>query len=112
MGLDKDCEVIREGRLSGGTSGLTIGNVSQEEAVKGNIALVENGDWIVIDIPNRTIDIDVSTDIIEKRKIEMEGRDKMAYKPKNRVRNISNSLKIYSHFVSSADCGAVRIVNE
>ncbi|MFA6403822.1 MAG: dihydroxy-acid dehydratase [Salinivirgaceae bacterium] len=108
-GLGKACALITDGRFSGGTSGLSIGHASPEAASKGTIALVQNGDIITIDIPNRTINLDVDATELEKRRDAEEAKGNKAYTP-NRVRNVSKSLKQYAHFVSSADKGAVRLI--
>ena len=101
--LDKHCALLTDGRFSGGTSGLSIGHVSPEAAAHGLIALIEDGDIITIDIPNRRIELNVDDNEIENRKSR-----KKEYKPKNRNRVVSKSLKAYAHFVSSADKGAIR----
>ena len=111
MKLDKECALLTDGRFSGGTSGLSIGHVSPEAANRGNIALVENGDTIVIDIPERKIDFMVSNEEIEKRRAAMEAKGAKAYQPANRERVISKSLKAYALAVSSADKGAVRMID-
>ena len=111
MKLDKDCALITDGRFSGGTAGLSICHVSPEAAAQGKIALLEDGDQIEIDIPNRSLEALVSekefTDRLEKEK----AKGKQAFTP-NRTRPISKYLKAYSYFVSSADQGAVKIVPE
>ena len=104
--LDKYCALLTDGRFSGGTSGLSIGHVSPEAAAAGIIALVEDGDRISINIPNRSIKLNISEIELKRRAEQIK-----EFKPKNRVRNISKSLKLYSHFVSSADKGAVRIMD-
>ncbi len=104
------CALITDGRFSGGTSGLSIGHVSPEAAAGGDIALIRNGDPIIIDIPNRSIQIDLSTVEMEKRRQEELSRGDHAYTPVNRLRYISKALKAYAHFVSSADQGAVRMI--
>ena len=109
--LGKECALITDGRFSGGTSGLSIGHVSHEAASGGAIALLKDGDEIEIDIPLRKINVLLTDAEIKKRKIAEEGKGKKAYKPK-RSRAIPNSLKVYSHFVSSADKGAVRVIPE
>lgn len=109
--LGKECALITDGRFSGGTSGLSIGHVSPEAASGGAIALLKDGDEIEIDIPLRKINVLLTDAEIKKRKIAEEGKGKKAYKPK-RSRAIPNSLKVYSHFVSSADKGAVRVIPE
>ncbi len=104
-GLDKKCALITDGRFSGGTSGLSIGHVSPEAASGGNIAVIKDGDDIEIDIPKRSINLKVSEEETARR---IKNAD---FKPKNRKREISKSLKIYARFVSSADLGAVRIID-
>ena len=110
MKLDKECALLTDGRFSGGTSGLSIGHVSPEAANEGNIALVEDGDIIKINIPQRSINIDISDEDLQNRRKAMEGKGKEAFQPKNRDRVISKALKAYSMSVSSADKGAVRIL--
>ncbi len=105
--LDKACALVTDGRFSGGTSGLSIGHVSPEAAAGGNIALVENGDRIVIDIPNRTIRADVSDEELERRRVGTP-----VFRPKNRNRSISKALRAYASMVASADKGGVREVND
>ncbi len=109
--LGKDCALLTDGRFSGGTSGLSIGHVSPEAAAGGNIAVVRTGDEIHIDIPNRTIELRVSEDEIEERRQEEIARGDKAFTPKTRERNISKSLKAYANLVSSADKGAVRLID-
>jgi len=109
-GLGKKCALITDGRFSGGTSGLSIGHVSPEAASKGLIALVKNGDIIDIDIPKRSIDVRVAKAELERRSAEEEAAGKKAYKPKTRNRVIPASLRAYAANVSSADSGAVRII--
>jgi dihydroxy-acid dehydratase len=108
MGLGKACALITDGRFSGGTSGLSIGHVSPEAADGGIIALVEQGDLIVIDIPNRTIQLQVSEEELVKRTKTMEALGKAAWKAKGRIRPISYALKNYALLTTSADKGAVR----
>lgn len=108
MGLGKACALITDGRFSGGTSGLSIGHVSPEAANGGNIALVENGDTIIIDIPTRSIAIDISDDELATRRDAMNAKGKKAWKPVNRDRQISYALKNYAMLATSADKGAVR----
>jgi dihydroxy-acid dehydratase len=109
-GLDKKCALLTDGRFSGGTSGLSIGHVSPEAASGGEIALVKAGDLVEIDISKRTINLLISDAELELRKKEEEARGEKAYKPLNRNRVISASLKVYAANVSSADLGAVRII--
>jgi len=110
MGLDKTCALITDGRFSGGTAGLSIGHISPEAAAGGDIAILEDGDIIEIDIKNRSINVKVSeSKLIERRNTEsLRGID--AYTPKDRNREVSVALKIYAKHVSSADKGAIRIV--
>lgn len=105
--LDKQCALITDGRFSGGTSGLSIGHVSPEAAAGGAIAVVETGDTIEIDIPRRSIELQVSDE-------ELQNRLKTAktFKPRNRERNVPKSLQAYALLVSSADKGAVREIND
>lgn len=108
--LDKKCALITDGRFSGGTSGLSIGHISPEAAVGGNIGLVRNDDIIYINIPKRIINVLVSEEeLAVRRKKEMLLGDK-AFRPLNRKRTISKALKAYSLMVGSADKGAVRII--
>lgn len=102
--LDKTCALITDGRFSGGTSGLSIGHVSPEAAAGGLIAVVENGDEIIIDIPQRTITLAVDATTLEER------FQKASFTPKDRERKVSTALKAYAAFVSSADKGAIRMI--
>jgi dihydroxy-acid dehydratase len=105
-GLGQACALITDGRFSGGTSGLSIGHVSPEAAAGGAIGLVQNGDQIQIDIPNRRINVLVEPEVLQTRRKE---QDHTGWKPaKERPRKISVALKTYAAFVSSADKGAVR----
>ncbi len=108
MGLGKQCALITDGRFSGGTSGLSIGHVSPEAANGGNIGLINEGDKIIIDIPNRIIKIDISDEELSKRRAAMEAKGNLAWKPVKRDRIVSNALKAYSALASSADKGGVR----
>ncbi len=107
--LGEKCALITDGRFSGGTSGLSIGHISPEAAAGGNIALVWDGDKIEIDIPNRSINLVISDEELKNRRTEEEAKGDNAFKPL-RDRKISQALQVYSHFVSSADKGAVRII--
>ncbi|CCD95321.1 dihydroxyacid dehydratase (DAD) [Bradyrhizobium sp. ORS 375] len=111
-GLGKACALITDGRFSGGTSGLSIGHVSPEAAEGGLIGLVQDGDTIEIDIPNRTIHLAVSDAELAQRRAAMEAKGDQAWKPKTRARKVSTALKAYAAFASSAAKGAVRIVKE
>ena len=108
MGLGKACALLTDGRFSGGTSGLSIGHVSPEAANGGTIALVEQGDIIHIDIPSRSIKLDVSDEELATRHAAMTAKGKDAWKPADRVRPISYALKNYAMLATSADKGAVR----
>jgi dihydroxy-acid dehydratase len=107
-GLGKACALITDGRFSGGTSGLSIGHVSPEAAEGGTIALVEDGDRIEIDIPNRTITLAVSDAELEKRRAAQAAKGFQPAKP--RPRKISTALRAYAAFTTSAARGAVREV--
>ncbi|WP_307243849.1 dihydroxy-acid dehydratase [Catenuloplanes indicus] len=108
-GLGRACALITDGRFSGGTSGLSIGHVSPEAASGGLIALVEEGDEIVIDIPNRSINLNVAEDVLEARRIAQEKRDK-PYTPVDRDRPVSAALRAYASMATSASDGAYRRV--
>lgn len=105
-GLGKKCALITDGRFSGGTSGLSIGHVSPEAASGGLISLVESGDTITIDIPNRRIELNVSDEVLAERRAALEEGN--GYHPKDRKREISTALKVYGALATSADKGAVR----
>ncbi|MDH6357329.1 dihydroxy-acid dehydratase [Parabacteroides sp. PF5-9] len=110
--LGKDCALITDGRFSGGTSGLSIGHVSPEAASGGAIALIKDGDIIEINIPERTINVQLTNEEIAARRAVEEARGAKAYTPPLRERTISRSLKAYAKMVSSADKGGVRIVED
>ena len=113
MGLGKACALITDGRFSGGTSGLSIGHVSPEAAAGGDIALVEPGDTIEIDIPNRTIKIAVDDAVLAARRKEMEAKGPEAWRPaKPRKRKVTTALRAYAAMATSADQGAVRDVTQ
>jgi dihydroxy-acid dehydratase len=107
-GLGKACALITDGRFSGGTSGLSIGHVSPEAAEGGLIGLVEEGDRIEIDIPNRSIALKVSAQTLEDRRAAMSARGPEAWKPGERQRKVSSALRAYAAFTTSAARGAVR----
>lgn len=106
--LDKDCALITDGRFSGGTSGLSIGHVSPEAAAGGEIALIKSGDEIEINIAKRSIELKVSKNELEERRNKEMEFGEMAFRAKNRERQVSQALKIYAAHVSSADQGAIR----
>jgi dihydroxy-acid dehydratase len=107
-GMGKTCALLTDGRFSGGTSGLSIGHVSPEAAAGGAIALVEEGDSIEIDIPNRRINLEVADDELARRRLGMIGKGAAAWKPVSRTREVSTALKVYAAMTTSADTGAVR----
>ncbi len=108
VGLGKACALVTDGRFSGGSSGLSIGHVSPEAANGGNIGLLKNGDFIKIDIPARTIEMQVSEEELAKRRQAMEARGQKAWQPEKRDRQVSFALKAYAYMASSADKGGVR----
>ena len=110
MKLDKDCALITDGRFSGGTSGLSIGHISPEAANKGPIAFIEDGDTIVIDIPQRSINVELTEEEFKQRKEKLESAEGTGYKPKSRERKVSKSLKAYASLAGSADIGGVRVI--
>ncbi|MGQ8821141.1 dihydroxy-acid dehydratase [Bibersteinia trehalosi] len=105
MGLGKACALLTDGRFSGGTSGLSIGHCSPEAAAGGVIGLVKDGDKIEIDIPNRSIELIVPQTELDARRAEQDAK---GWQPANRQREVSFALKVYGHFATSADKGAVR----
>lgn len=107
-GLGKECALITDGRFSGGTSGLSVGHVSPEAAEGGTIALVEEGDLIQIDIPNRRIHLAVPDEELQARRARMEARGEQAYRPAGRQRAVSQALQAYAMLTTSASRGAVR----
>ena len=111
-GLGKECALITDGRFSGGTSGLSIGHASPEGAEGGAIALIETGDIIDIDIPNRSVNLRISDDELEARRRAMESRGTGAWRPQNRRRTVSAALQAYAALTTSADRGAVRDVSQ
>lgn len=110
MKLDKKCALITDGRFSGGTSGLSVGHVSPEAAAGGELALVRDGDVIEIDITRRKINLNISEDEMEKRRSEENNKGVQGWKPAPRKRMVSKALKAYASMVSSADLGAVRVL--
>ncbi|MFG1272761.1 dihydroxy-acid dehydratase [Xanthobacter flavus] len=110
-GLGKACALVTDGRFSGGSSGLSIGHCSPEAAEGGAIGLVEEGDTIEIDIPNRIIRVAVSDEVLAERRAAMEAKGAAAWKPENRKRVVSQALQAYAALTTSAARGAVRDVN-
>ncbi|MGP5061509.1 dihydroxy-acid dehydratase [Psychrobacter celer] len=111
-GLGKECALLTDGRFSGGTSGLSIGHASPEAAEGGAIGLVMEGDTIHIDIPNRTINMQVSDAELAARREEMEARGRDAWKPVSRERYVTPALRAYAAMTTSADTGAIRDVSQ
>jgi dihydroxy-acid dehydratase len=107
-GLGKACALITDGRFSGGTSGLSIGHCSPEAAEGGSIGLVREGDRIEIDIPHRSIRVDLSDDALAQRRAEMQAKGAAAWQPDNRQRAVSQALRAYAALTTSASRGAVR----
>ena len=108
-GLGAACALVTDGRFSGGTSGLSIGHVSPEAAEGGAIALVEHGDTIEIDIPNRSINLIISDEVMAERRAAKEA---LGWKPsKPRKRKVTTALKAYAALTTSAAQGAVRVVD-
>ncbi|MFH1660038.1 MAG: dihydroxy-acid dehydratase [Pseudomonadota bacterium] len=112
MGLGKACALLTDGRFSGGTSGLSIGHASPEAADGGAIGLVEEGDTIEIDIPNRRIHLAIADDELAIRRAAMEAKGDAAWQPVNRERTVSAALQAYALMATSADKGAVRDVKQ
>ncbi|MFI5833082.1 dihydroxy-acid dehydratase [Micromonospora sp. NPDC051300] len=110
-GLGRACALLTDGRFSGGTSGLSIGHASPEAASGGLIALVRDGDEIVIDIPGRSIELNVPTDELTARRVAEEKRDR-PYTPLDRQRPVSAALRAYASMATSASDGAYRRVPE
>jgi dihydroxy-acid dehydratase len=105
-GLGKACALLTDGRFSGGTSGLSIGHASPEAAAGGAIGLVRDGDKVLIDIPNRSINLMIDDAEMAERRAEQE---KKGWKPtESRPRKVTTALKAYALLATSADKGAVR----
>ncbi len=111
-GLGKACALITDGRFSGGTSGLSIGHCSPEAAEGGSIGLVEEGDRIEIDIPNRMIRVDLTDEALAARRQAMEARGDQAWQPVCRDRPVSEALQAYAALTTSAAHGAVRDLSQ
>ncbi len=110
--LGTQCALLTDGRFSGGTSGLSIGHVSPEAAEGGAIALLEDGDLVRIDIPNRSIDVQLSDAALNERRQRLEATSDKAYKPARRQRQVSEALRTYAALTTSAARGAVRDVSQ
>ncbi|WP_395827316.1 dihydroxy-acid dehydratase [Collimonas sp.] len=111
-GLSKSCALFTDGRFSGGSSGLVIGHASPEAAEGGAIGLVEEGDIIEIDIPQRRMHLKISDSDLAQRRAAMEAKGKDAWKPVNRQRYVSQALQAYAALATSADRGAVRDISQ
>jgi len=112
-GLGKACALLTDGRFSGGTSGLSIGHASPEAAEGGAIGLVEEGDTIEIDIPNRIINLAISDEELAKRRVAMDAKGADGWKPLEvRTRVVTQALKAYAALTTSASNGAVRDVSQ
>lgn len=111
-GLGKTCALFTDGRFSGGSSGLVIGHASPEAAEGGTIGLVEEGDTIEIDIPNRRIHLAVGDTVLAERRAAMQARGEQAWQPVDRERVVSQALRAYAALATSADRGAVRDLSQ
>ncbi|MEE9331612.1 MAG: dihydroxy-acid dehydratase [Methylophilaceae bacterium] len=111
-GLGKACALLTDGRFSGGTSGLSIGHASPEAAEGGAIGLIQEGDIIEIDIPNRTINLKISDAVLVERRTIMDAKGSSAWRPVNRDRVVSPALRAYAAMSTSAARGAVRDVEQ
>ncbi|MCF8571378.1 dihydroxy-acid dehydratase [Gordonia sp. HY002] len=109
-GMGKKCGLVTDGRFSGGSSGLVIGHASPEAAAGGDIGLVENGDEILIDVASRTLKMLVDDETLAERRAKMEASEH-PWAPRNRERTVSKALRAYAKLASSADKGAVRVVD-
>ncbi|MFR9730611.1 dihydroxy-acid dehydratase [Saccharopolyspora sp. MS10] len=106
-GLDTACALITDGRFSGGSAGLSIGHVSPEAAAGGTIGLVRDGDLITIDIPGRSVSVDVPDAELLRRRAEV--RERLGgFRPAERVRPVSEALRVYAALATSASTGAMR----
>ena len=113
MGLGKACALITDGRFSGATSGLSVGHVSPEAAEGGAIGLVEEGDIIEFDIPNRSVNVKLSEAELNARRQAMDAKGKDGWKPAGpRTRNVTQALRAYAALTTSASRGAVRDVRQ
>jgi dihydroxy-acid dehydratase len=110
-GLGKACALITDGRFSGGTSGLSIGHASPEAASGGEIALVEDGDRIVIDIPRRELRLDVPADVLRERRERLLA-ELGRFRPRDRHRPVSVALQAYAAMATSASTGAARDISQ
>jgi dihydroxy-acid dehydratase len=107
-GLGKVCALITDGRFSGGSAGLCLGHISPEAAEGGALALIEDGDRIEIDIPQRVLRLAIGDDELKRRRAAMEARGAAAWKPATRERHVSRALEAYAALATSASRGAIR----
>ena len=112
MGLGKVCALLTDGRFSGATSGLSVGHVSPEAAQGGAIGLVEEGDIIEFDIPNRRVDVRLNDVVLQARRKAMQARGSAAWKPQSRDRKVTQALRAYALLTTSASRGAVRDISQ
>ncbi|GLY43644.1 dihydroxy-acid dehydratase [Amycolatopsis sp. NBRC 101858] len=110
-GLGKKCALITDGRFSGGSSGISVGHISPEAAAGGLIALVENGDRVLLDIHERRLELLVDPEVLAERRSKMEASER-PWQPKERQRPVTAALRAYARMATSADTGAVRDVNK
>ena len=108
--MGKFCGLVTDGRFSGGSSGLVIGHASPEAAAGGAIGLIEDGDEILIDVHSRTLKVLVDDETLADRRAKMEVSER-PWQPKNRERTVSKALRAYAKLASSADKGAVRVID-
>ncbi|MGH3436050.1 MAG: dihydroxy-acid dehydratase [Sciscionella sp.] len=110
-GLGKKCALITDGRFSGGTSGLSVGHISPEAAAGGAIGLIEDGDEILIDVRERTLELRVEPDVLAERRAKVESSER-PWQPRERQRTVTAALRAYARMATSADTGAVRNVDK
>lgn len=110
-GLGKKCALVTDGRFSGGSSGLSIGHISPEAASGGAVGLVQTGDRIRIDVPNRRLDLLVDDDLLAERRAKMDASE-TPWQPAGRERPVTKALQAYARFATSASYGAVRDVSQ
>ncbi|MFI5614047.1 dihydroxy-acid dehydratase [Amycolatopsis sp. NPDC051903] len=106
-GLGTQCALVTDGRFSGASSGISVGHIAPEAAAGGAIALVENGDRIIIDVRNRTLELDIPAEVLAERRSKIETSEQ-PWTPRDRERTVSNALRAYAAMATSADTGAVR----
>ncbi len=108
-GLGAKCALITDGRFSGGSSGISVGHISPEAAAGGVIGLIENGDRVVIDVHQRTLEVQVPDEVLAERRAKMDASER-PWQPKDRDREVSKALRAYAALATSADLGAIRRV--